>query len=319
MTSSRPAVSVVIPAYNAARTIADAIDSVLNGSFRDLEVIICNDASTDNTASIITAYDDPRIKLIHHQTNQGEGPSRDHAIDAAEGQWVALLDADDQFTPDRLAHLIPVAKAHPNAIVFDDVMDCHDTPEGMRPWRAMRGPGTWESAGQSTQVAIGDWIRQQRTLMKPLIPTCCIRDHGVRHSNRRFAEDLEFFLRVVVAAHTTLWYVPRPLYMYRLAPGSMSTNPQRYTLLAETLENAMPWFAHDTSIVAALRQKATSIRRAEVYQTFYGPLIKGHVVAAARVACRTPWVLPEFFHRSVQRLPYHLSRLRHRGSHRSTL
>jgi glycosyltransferase involved in cell wall biosynthesis len=317
--ASTPLVSVVMPAFNAAGTIADAIGSVLNGTFRDFEIIVCDDASTDSTAEVVTEFGDPRVRLVRNPSNLGEGPSRDHAIDLASGRWLAVLDADDQFTPDRLAALVDVAQAHPSAIIFDDLMDCHDAPVGLRPWRALRGPGAWGSGSNApVKVAFADWIVQRRTLMKPVMPLAWIRENDIRHSRKRFGADLEFFLKVVALARAELWYVPRPMYLYRIAANSMTATPDRYTMLAETLENAMPLFSHDTVAQSALRRKAESIRKSEAYQAFFSELMHGHIAASARTMCRQPWVIPELLRRSIERVPYHLSRWWNGGARRKT-
>lgn len=96
-----PSVSVVIPTYNRARTIGKAIDSVLAQTFKDLEVIVVDDGSKDDTAEVLARYGG-QIRLIR-QENRGVSAARNSGIRAAHGQWVAFLDSDDEWHPMKLA------------------------------------------------------------------------------------------------------------------------------------------------------------------------------------------------------------------------
>ncbi|HEY8536374.1 MAG TPA: glycosyltransferase [Vicinamibacterales bacterium] len=99
---SAPVVSVIVPAYNAEAWIARAVESALNQTFGDLEVIVCDDGSTDGTAGILRSYGDPRLRVLRRE-NRGRGAARNAAIAAARGRYLALLDADDWWLPDKLA------------------------------------------------------------------------------------------------------------------------------------------------------------------------------------------------------------------------
>ncbi|MEE0901555.1 MAG: glycosyltransferase family A protein [Methanobrevibacter sp.] len=94
-------VSVILPVYNEEKYIKKAIDSVLNQTLDDFELIIVNDGSSDNTLNIINGFEDERIKLIN-QSNQGPGASRNNALEIACGEYVMFLDGDDWYCPDAL-------------------------------------------------------------------------------------------------------------------------------------------------------------------------------------------------------------------------
>ena len=96
-------VSVVLPSYNAASYITNAMESVLNQTYDDLEVIVADDASTDDTCVVIEKIKDPRIKLIKRTENGGAAAARNTAIRAATGRYIAFLDADDYWTLDKLS------------------------------------------------------------------------------------------------------------------------------------------------------------------------------------------------------------------------
>jgi glycosyltransferase involved in cell wall biosynthesis len=97
-----PVVSVVIPAFNRAGTIGAAVDSVLAQTFQDLELILVDDASTDDTADVLAGLGDSRIRVIRHESNKGAGAARNTGIEAARGEWVAFQDSDDLWMPTKL-------------------------------------------------------------------------------------------------------------------------------------------------------------------------------------------------------------------------
>lgn len=100
-----PIFSIVMPAYNAASTIRDSIDSVLAQSYTDYELIVVNDCSKDNTLQILQEYagQDSRIKVINLAENSGVAMARNAAIEMATGRYIAFLDSDDLWEPKKLA------------------------------------------------------------------------------------------------------------------------------------------------------------------------------------------------------------------------
>lgn len=98
----QPIVSVLMPAFNAEKYIAQAVDSILQQSFHHFELIILNDGSTDGTSQIIGGMNDQRIRVIHLDQNQGLVKARNRLVDEARGKYLAFLDSDDVAMPDRL-------------------------------------------------------------------------------------------------------------------------------------------------------------------------------------------------------------------------
>ncbi len=97
-----PHITVAMPAYNDATYIAPAIDSILKQTFKDFELLIINDGSTDDTAKVIESYSDKRIRLINFAKNQGRPFARNTALNEARGEYIAWMDADDISVQDRL-------------------------------------------------------------------------------------------------------------------------------------------------------------------------------------------------------------------------
>ena len=127
MVNANDLISVIMPAYNAEKYIADAIKSVLQQTYPHFELIIVDDASQDRTVEIVCSFNDERIKLIRHATNQGPGGARNTAIEAAKGRWMAVLDADDQWLPHRLEKLVQAAQeAGEGYFISDDLLICFE-------------------------------------------------------------------------------------------------------------------------------------------------------------------------------------------------
>ena len=103
--------SVVVPLYNKGPYIGEAVDSVLRQTYGRLELILVDDGSTDGSASVVNAWQDPRLRLLN-QPNRGPGAARNRGIDGARGEWVAFLDADDFWHPRFLERALSFTEAH---------------------------------------------------------------------------------------------------------------------------------------------------------------------------------------------------------------
>ena len=100
--SEMPVVSVVIPTYNRGSLAGRAVESVLAQTFQDFEIIVVDDGSNDNTESVVKAFCDPRVRYIHHEENRGGSAARNTGIKAARGAYIAFLDSDDEWLPEKL-------------------------------------------------------------------------------------------------------------------------------------------------------------------------------------------------------------------------
>ncbi len=137
----KPLISVVIPAYNHEKFIGAAIESVLNQSVEDFELIIVNDGSTDRTAEVINGYDDKRISY-YHQENQDAYNTINRGMGMASGRFISILNSDDVYTTDRFEKILSFQKEHGSSAIITDVIpisddgDVFDDPEfGWNVWR----------------------------------------------------------------------------------------------------------------------------------------------------------------------------------------
>ena len=309
-----PKVSIIMPAYNAAQTISEAIDSILAQKFKDFELIICNDASVDQTAIVLERIVDKRVRVIHNANNLGPGPSRDRAIDIAKGKWLAFTDADDVWLPQRLGTLINAIDDQQNIMVFDNIIECHDTPSGLVPWRTLRELNTFGVTDYNNivDVEIKKFISKKRYLIKPILPAWFVKQFGIKHSARNVHEDGEFFLNLL-AKGLKLRYVSVPMYLYRISPGSAVAVTNRNIMLLDVLESLKIKFREFPDIQQAFDEKIEIVRRDEQYMRFIWSIKCGTVSRTLSEIIKSPWVILELFQRIGRTIAYHSHRILHRG------
>lgn len=112
-----PKITVLLPVYNCELYIKTAVESILNQTFTNFELLIIDDASTDATVSILKKFDDPRIQLIEKPLNSGYTNSLNYGLKIAKGQYIARMDADDISYPERFARQIDYLDNHPDVVV----------------------------------------------------------------------------------------------------------------------------------------------------------------------------------------------------------
>ncbi len=122
-----PMVTVLMPVYNASRYLGPAIESILQQTFRDFELLIINDASTDGCQEILSSFSDDRIRLLENKNNLGLANTLNRGLHAAAGEFIARQDADDLSHPERLESQVEFLRAHPDvalvgtqAIIIDE-------------------------------------------------------------------------------------------------------------------------------------------------------------------------------------------------------
>lgn len=111
-------VSIIMPTYNASNTIEESVRSVINQTYQNWELLITDDASSDNTIQLIADFEDSRIKLAISKKNQGAGVSRNNSIARATGRYIAFLDSDDLWAKDKLSKQINTMRQHNYAFTY---------------------------------------------------------------------------------------------------------------------------------------------------------------------------------------------------------
>lgn len=113
----KPLVSVLIPLYNGSSTILSTLQSVASQSCSDFEILVLNDASTDDSIEVMRKFCDPRLRVIHNEKNEGTSFTRDRLVREAQGDYVAWLDQDDLAVPERLEKQCQRFRSHPRLVL----------------------------------------------------------------------------------------------------------------------------------------------------------------------------------------------------------
>ena len=221
----KPLVSIMMPAYNAGKYIGRAIESVLAQTYENWELIIVDDCSTDNTYEIAASYKDPRIRILRHEQNMGVGPSRNDALSASTGQWVAVIDADDEWLPERLERLIKETDGREDLFLSDLLTLCFDRDGSLIPWRVIDYPGLL-AEGHTAILGLEDFLKAGTLGLKPLFPLSVVRNFQLCFEDFHIGEDLDFWVQLFHAG-LKLKLIRETYYLYRLTPGSLTSNTHK--------------------------------------------------------------------------------------------
>ncbi len=213
MTPDTPTVSVVMAAYNGAAFIRDTIDSLLAQTMPDFEIVVVDDCSKDDSWAILSAIDDPRLRILRAERNGGPAVARTLALAEARGHFVAGLDQDDLCRPDRFARQLAYLDAHRDVVLVGSRIE---TFQGA----AVR-PGPFPHLVDPDRI---DWAM---LMVNPIAwSTVMMRGEAARalipfeRDEYRFAEDFDLYHRI--RAHGRLGRIAEPLVRYRLHPGGAS-------------------------------------------------------------------------------------------------
>jgi glycosyltransferase involved in cell wall biosynthesis len=200
-------VSVIIPTYNRKAYVCQAIDSALDQTYPDVEVMVVDDGSTDGTGEVVQARYGDRIRYIY-QSNQGEAAARNSAIRHSRGDLIALLDSDDLWKPDKLAKQVALLERRPEV----GLVSCHA--------QAIDADGNLIGTGVMKPDAVLDSISLERLIFNsPLIIATvivrreCLEQVGLFWEDIDYGEDRGFCLRV--AAIYQVGFVPETLVLIR--------------------------------------------------------------------------------------------------------
>lgn len=226
-----PKVSVIMPAYNGEKYIKTAVDSILNQSFTDFELIIINDASTDATEDILLSYGDERIVYLKNGKNLGVAGTLNRGLSVACGEYVARMDADDISEPERLEQQVAYMDAHPDTVVCGT--DVTIFGEGMEPQMGSFPKG--DGKIKTTLLFVSPFVHPS-----VMVRTAALRGGGFCYEeDYEKVEDYRLWIRLShVGAFANL---PQRLLRYRVHPGqvtavsSQAQHEGRLRLAAELL------------------------------------------------------------------------------------
>lgn len=207
-----PAVSVIMPAYNAAGTIRASIDSILAQTCADFELIVTDDCSTDETPAILAACSDPRLRVFRQTVNQGVVAARNRCMAEARADAVAMLDSDDLSAPTRLARQLDYFARHPATVLLGTASRVlQDGQLGRMIHPAATTPGLIRWLLDVANPLVCSSVMFRASAARRL--ACFMRE------SFRYAEDYDLYMRM--AALGDVARLDETLTIYRLHPGNM--------------------------------------------------------------------------------------------------
>ncbi|HBZ38344.1 MAG TPA: glycosyl transferase [Balneola sp.] len=209
--SQQNLVSVVLPVFNAEKTLRRTLESVLTQTFKNWELIIVDDCSTDSSAEILQDLkSDSRVKLILLNENSGVSNARNVGLESSSGEFIAFIDSDDIWVPTKLEAQVTLAMDNPRTIVhsFYNLIDRYDKILKVR-----KAP----LAGDYKDLCFGNYIGMSTALVKK----SDIRDSKFFNIGH---EDYAFWLNVCRRFDLKTLCVPEPLVFYSVGHSSLSSN-----------------------------------------------------------------------------------------------
>lgn len=215
--SSSPAgdlVSVVIATYNMGHYLPQAVQSVLGQSYGNVDVQIVDDGSTDDTPAIVGRWDNhPRV-CVHRQTNGGQARAKNQGVALSRGPFVAFLDADDVWLPQKLARQMPLFQGRPEVGVVYSDYECMDGEGRPLP----KGPTHMHRGRISGALLVENFV----SFPTAVVRRECLERHGVFDETLGMGIDYDLWLRL--SAHYQFDFIADPTVRYRIWAGQMSKN-----------------------------------------------------------------------------------------------
>lgn len=245
-----PAITVIIPAYNAERTLARAVESVWSTEYRAASVVIVDDGSSDGTLELarqICAARSDRCRVLQHpdRARHGVSASRNLALEGADTEWVSFLDADDEYLPNRFAGFVAALEsaAHVDGVYeLAEVRSEAATPE--RPWWNADGDARFGIAerldGQELLRRLlegGGWSTAAIVVRRQLV-----REVGAFDPGKRIAEDCDLWFRLAATGTIVGGALDAPVTIYwRHGDNSFQQRPEHRLAMLSAMLDAWRW------------------------------------------------------------------------------
>lgn len=265
-----PTISVIIPVYNGQRTIRETIESVLNQTFADFELIVIDDGSQDGTLAIVNSINDSRIKIFSYP-NAGVSVSRNRGIDKTQGEFISFLDADDLWTKDKLEAQLKALQENPQAaLAYSWTNWIDEFGQFLRP-----GGHITVNGKAYDKLLVRDFIESGSN---PLIRQEALDKVGGFDSSITHGEDWEMWLRIATCYEFVA--VPSAQILYRVYPESVSFDIRK---MAEgSLQVIERVFAEKPELAYLKRETLASRYKYLTFKALEGNLERKNGLMAAR-------------------------------------
>ena len=294
-----PDISVIIPAYNVECYVARAIESALNQQGVTLEVIVVDDASTDNTWSAICRNTDPRVKRLRLDSNGGPSAARNTAIAQATGVWLAMLDADDIFLPDRLARCLKQGREQNADIVVDNLTVYREAEHELFPMFPPEQFAAMRTFDIAVFIAGNKLFLGGYTLgyVKPVFSTAYLRDHHLTYNHDiRIGEDY-LLLAEALASGAHCAVEPSLGYQYTVRAGAISVDGLSLadiTRISQGDAQLLVRYRLSSAALQAQRDREKSLKTAYAFTKLVEALNQHNTADALKAVALSPgciWLL----------------------------
>ena len=280
-----PRVSVVVPTYNRADLLPQAIDSVLRQAFVSFELLVVDDGSTDDTDRVVARFEDDRILYLRQPHSGLPAVARNTGMRRARGEFIAFLDSDDLWLPEKLACQVEQMDARPElGLVYANAYRFVDDPRQHDPRDLLLKPGQGV-AGEAFERLYGRPVIPNLTVM---IRSSVVAKTGLFDEDPRLKanEDYDYWLRI--AHEYSIGYLDRPLALYRhhaqgISKATLATYQAKLFLL-EKLDRAYPEFV-------ARHPEKRSRWLATIHYGLGRELLRGDRAMEARSHLRQSWAI----------------------------
>lgn len=237
-------VSIIVPVYNTSNYLSKCLDSILNQTIENLEVIVVNDGSTDQSKRIIEEYclKDSRIRAFH-QKNQGVSAARNNGISSSKGEYLIFVDSDDYIHNEMLEELVSAARKYNALITKCDVYYVKRNELKELDYKDDNIKSIESTEALKQLFTIFDETHFGYTHSKLYNRDFIVKNDLKFHNEMSFAEDTLFFLEACILAKSVV-YIPKQLYYYNLTNVSLTRTyiknlDSKYELLHSALEDKM--------------------------------------------------------------------------------
>ncbi|MBD2167457.1 glycosyltransferase [Calothrix membranacea FACHB-236] len=270
-----PLISVIIPAFNSEKTIKKTIESVLQQTFTDFEVIIINDGSSDSTLEIVQKINDSRI-TVYSFDNAGANVSRNRGLYYAKGEFVSFLDADDMWSLDKLESQLKLLQIHPeSSVAYSWTNYIDDKSQFLR-----RGSYIVATGNVYPNILLVNFLENGSN---PLIRKQALNVIGGFDESLGACQDWDIYLRL--ATNYQFVCVSSPQILYRVTPSSLSSNVMQLENACLTvIEKA---FNQAPSYLQYLKRHSLSnIYKYLLYKALEGTPKRSKTIIAAKFLCK---------------------------------
>lgn len=300
--NATPIVSVIIPVFNGGQSIAKAINSAQRQTCGNIEIIVVDDASTDDTQKAVWALaeQDSRVRYIRLPSNQGAGGARNTAIEEARGLWIAVLDADDWYEPERLERMLAIAEAQEADAVCDNLKifdHCTETVVD----RTRHG-----ARDRTTELTPEGYFAHDNPLrlhamgyLKPMVRKDFLERHKLRYDpSHRVGQDFIFLAEILLNGGKTL-IAPETSYTYvhRISPTTRKISPSsrsnpNFELIVRGCDELLERYKQTITPRArrALERRRRIFESRICCESMLSAIREGALVKALSILTRTPLI-----------------------------